>query len=91
MAIYEYLCPACGPFDVRLPIGTAPLSRGCSTCERGARRVFSPPNISRTHPALSAALDRDEQSREAPAVVSSLPVRRRPRPPHPALARLPRP
>ena len=91
MAIYEYLCPACGPFDVRLPIGTAPLSRGCSTCERGARRVFSPPNISRTHPALSAALDRDEQSREAPAVVSSVPGRRRPQPPHPALARLPRP
>ncbi|MFC7648787.1 FmdB family zinc ribbon protein [Streptosporangium lutulentum] len=75
MAIYEYLCPACGPFDVRLPMGTAPLSRDCSTCERGARRVFSPPGLSRVHPALSAALDRDEQSRDAPAVVSRTPGR----------------
>ncbi|MFF5213226.1 FmdB family zinc ribbon protein [Streptosporangium sp. NPDC000396] len=91
MATYEYICPNCGLFEVHLAIGTAPASRHCSTCERDARRVFSPPNFSSTHPSLSAALDRDEQSRDAPEVVSSVPRRRRPRPPHPALARLPRP
>jgi len=91
MATYEYLCPVCGRFDVRLPMGTAPASRGCSGCGREARRVFSPPGFSWVQPALSAALDREEQSRDAPAVVSGVPGRRRPRPPHPALARLPRP
>jgi putative FmdB family regulatory protein len=91
MATYEYLCPDCGRFDVHVPIGTAPSSLDCSTCEREARRVFSSPSFSRVHPALSAALDREEQSREAPAVVSGVPNRRRPQPPHPALARLPRP
>ena len=91
MATYEYLCPMCGPFDVHLPMGTAPPSRGCSKCERGARRVFSPPGLSRVHPTLSAALDRDERSRDAPEIVSSVPGGRRPQPPHPALARLPRP
>lgn len=91
MAIYEYACPDCGPFDVRLPMGSAPPSRGCPACERDAPRLFSPPNLSRVHPALSAAFDREERSREAPAVVSGPPRRRSPRPPHPALAHLPRP
>lgn len=92
MATYEYLCPDCGRFDVHLPIGTAPTSRDCSNCEREAHRVFSPPSFSQVHPALSAALGREEQSRDAPAVVSGLPNRRRQKqPPHPALGRLPRP
>jgi putative FmdB family regulatory protein len=91
MATYEYLCPHCGLFDVHLPMGTAPPSRGCSRCERGARRVFSPPSFSRVHPALSTALDREERSRDEPEVVSRVPGGRRPRSPHPALARLPRP
>ncbi|MDP9863693.1 MULTISPECIES: FmdB family zinc ribbon protein [Streptosporangium] len=91
MATYEYLCRECGRFDVQLPIGTAPASRDCSACGRGARRVFSPPGLSRVHPALSAALDLDERSREAPEVVSNIPREHPPRPPHPALARLPRP
>lgn len=91
MATYEYVCLDCGRFDVHLPIGTAPLSRDCSACEREARRVFSPPNFSRVHPALSAALGREERSRDAPTVVSGIPGRRRSRPPHPASAHLPRP
>ncbi|WP_433249421.1 FmdB family zinc ribbon protein [Streptosporangium sp. CA-135522] len=91
MATYEYVCPDCGRFDVHLPIGTAPASRDCLTCGRDAHRAFSPPNIYRTHPALSGAFDREERSREAPEVVSGVPHRRSPRPPHPALAHLPRP
>ncbi|WP_369011198.1 FmdB family zinc ribbon protein [Streptosporangium carneum] len=91
MATYEYACQDCGRFDVHLPIGTAPLSRGCSACGRDARRVFSPPSFSRVPPALSAAFGREERSRDAPEVVSDVPRRRAPRPPHPALARLPRP
>ncbi|MEV7012786.1 hypothetical protein [Streptosporangium sp. NPDC051022] len=42
--------------------------------------------------ALSAAFTREERSADAPEVVTGLPRRQRaPRPPHPALARLPRP
>ncbi|MCC5581635.1 zinc ribbon domain-containing protein [Microtetraspora sp. AC03309] len=106
MAIYEYLCPDCGPFDVFLPMGTAPETRDCSACEGPARRRFSGPHLRRVHPVLAASLAREERSREAPEVVPApggtsgsapggVPRRRasgRPaRPPHPALARLPRP
>lgn len=92
MATYEYVCPECGYFDVHLPMGTAPPARSCSTCGCDARRVFSSPNFSWVPPALSTALDREEQSRDAPEVVPGVPRRRRrPQAPHPALARLPRP
>lgn len=91
MAIYEYRCPECGPFDVSLPMGSAPQARDCAACGRPARRVFSAPGLTRTPPALAAALAREEQSREAPEVVSGPPRARTARPPHPALARLPRP
>ncbi|MEV4092001.1 FmdB family zinc ribbon protein [Streptosporangium saharense] len=92
MATYEYVCRDCGYFDVRLPMGTAPSGYGCATCGHEARRVYSPPNISWVSPALAAAFGREEQSRDAPEVVTTPPPgRRRSRPPHPALARLPRP
>jgi putative FmdB family regulatory protein len=87
MAIYEYLCPGCGRCDVNLPMGTAPVFRDCPGCGRPARRVYSAPNLRRVDPGLAGALAREEQSREAPAVVSNAPGRRRP---HPALGRLPR-
>ncbi|MEU6606751.1 FmdB family zinc ribbon protein [Streptomyces shenzhenensis] len=92
MATYEYLCSRCGSFDVKLAIGTAPRIYGCPACARDARRVFSSPGLSRTSNAAAALRAREEQSREAPAVVSGLPpgsgARQRP---HPALSRLPRP
>ncbi|MBB2910509.1 hypothetical protein FHS43_001772 [Streptosporangium becharense] len=75
-----------------MPIGTAPAARDCPGCASDAPRVFSPPNLPRMRPALSAALGREERSREAPEVVSDIPrQRRRRRPPHPALAHLPKP
>ncbi|WP_093260549.1 FmdB family zinc ribbon protein [Thermostaphylospora chromogena] len=91
MAIYEYRCPQCGRFEVFLPMGTAPASHRCSACGRPARRVQSAPNLSRTPPALAAALTAEERSREAPEVVTRTSREERTRPPHPALARLPRP
>ncbi|MER6525224.1 zinc ribbon domain-containing protein [Streptomyces sp. NPDC001508] len=92
MATYEYVCSRCGPFDVKLAIGTAPKAHGCPECAGEARRVFSSPGLSGTSHAAAALRAREEQSREAPAVVSELPpgtgVRHRT---HPALPRLPRP
>jgi putative FmdB family regulatory protein len=93
MATYEYSCSRCGPFEVRLPIGTAPASYGCPVCATASRRVFSAPGLSSTSEAVSTLVERQEQSREAPDVVSEVPLRAgaAPHRPHPALSRLPRP
>ena len=96
MAIYEYRCDRHGPFDVRLPIGTAPPSTACPQCASEAGRVFSAPMMSSVPRSLAAALDHEEKTRHEPDVVTSLPRRpARERTPvaamTPSLARLPRP
>ncbi|MET8244284.1 FmdB family zinc ribbon protein [Streptomyces sp. NPDC005202] len=92
MATYEYVCSSCGPFDVKLAIGTAPESYSCPVCAGAARRVYSSPGLSRTSNAVAALHNQEERAREAPAVVSGVPPHSRVRrQPHPALSRLPRP
>jgi len=96
MAIYEYRCDADGAFDVTLPVGTAPQSMTCPTCEREATRVFSKPMMMSLPKDLVAAVDRAEKTRTEPEVVTSLPsagARRRTPvlPLTPTLRRLPRP
>ncbi|MEU3349154.1 FmdB family zinc ribbon protein [Streptomyces sp. NPDC006700] len=92
MATYEYLCGHCGPFDVKLAIGTAPTTYGCPSCADAARRLYSSAGLSTASSVSSALREREEQTREAPAVVAEVPSRARPeRRPHPALPRLPRP
>ncbi|MEU5208714.1 FmdB family zinc ribbon protein [Streptomyces sp. NPDC020742] len=91
MATYEYVCSCCGPFDVKLAIGTAPRLYGCPVCAGAAKRVYSSPNLSLPSHSVAALHEREEQSRDAPAVVSDVPPGNRPpRRPHPALSRLPR-
>lgn len=92
MTTYEYVCGRCGPFDVKLAIGTAPRVHGCPVCAGTARRVYSSPGLGLTSKAIATLHEREERAREAPAVVSEVPPSRRvPRHPHPALPRLPRP
>ncbi|MEV6654026.1 zinc ribbon domain-containing protein [Streptomyces sp. NPDC051219] len=92
MATYEYLCSRCGPFDVKLAIGTAPKVNDCPVCAGAARRVYSSPSFALTSSTVAALHDREEQARETPAVVSEVPPRKSvPQHPHPALSRLPRP
>lgn len=96
MAIYEYKCELDGPFELNLPLGTAPESTGCPACAGEARRVFSSPLLSFAPRALVAALDHEEKTRYEPDVVTSLPSTgaRRPTPMAPltpTLRRLPRP
>lgn len=88
MATYAYRCQECGPFEVRLPMGTAGEVSGCPACGSPARRVFTAPGLGRSSPALSAARAREERSQEAPEVVTRVTPER---PEHPALSRLPRP
>ena len=95
MAIYEYRCEADGPFEVMLPMGTAPAALACPECAGDAARVFTNPMLGTLAPReLVAALDHQEKTRYEPDVVTSLPPsgRRTPTAPlTPALAKLPRP
>jgi putative FmdB family regulatory protein len=96
MATYRYRCVHDGAFDVCRPIGTAEPQSRCPICNRDAARVYSAPMVSLASPALMAAIDRTEKTRDEPDVVSSLPPRRGRTPSpkvalNPALQRLPRP
>ena len=97
MAIYEYRCERDGPFEVTLPIGTAPAAYPCPDCAGDADRVFTNPMLGTFAPkALVAALDHQEKTRYEPDLVTKLPPRAAPKrtpmaPLTPALRRLPRP
>jgi len=96
MTIYEYRCDHDGAFEVTLALGTAPESLMCPLCRSDARRVFSTPMLSLTPPALVAAIDHAEKTRDEPDVVTSLPPaggrgRTPVLPLTPTLRRLPRP
>ncbi len=96
MASYEYRCGDDGLFEVTRPLGTPPASIVCPVCGGEGRRVFSKPMLSLSPPALVAAIDQSEKSRDEPEVVTSLPstgARKRTPvlPLTPKLRRLPRP
>lgn len=93
MALYEYRCPACGPFDVNRPIGSAATSEVCPRCGDAARRVFTSPALSTLAPRVSRMRDLEAKSAESPEVVSAVPpaaADRRPPPAHPLHSQLPR-
>jgi len=76
MPIYEFRCPADGPFEVYRPMGTAPDSIPCAACGKPAMRVMSLPVLRRgPHSAVIAAMDRAERSAHEPDVVSAPPRR----------------
>ena len=69
MPVYDFLCEHCGPFERWRPFAEAGEPMACSSCGRGARRVYSVPNTRRLPSALSGALDRAEKSAHEPDVV----------------------
>ncbi|MFE9927053.1 FmdB family zinc ribbon protein [Streptomyces sp. NPDC005774] len=92
MTTYGYSCHRCGNFDVRLPIGTAPVEYVCPDCAAVARRVYSSPALSVPSKLLKGLHEQEEQSRESPSVVSGPPPTRcGSASVHPAIASLPRP
>lgn len=96
MAIYEYRCARHGVIELIRPIGTAPESVACTSCDAEARRVFSPPMLRRADREVVAAMDRAEKTRDEPEVVKSIPSQGARRPTRkatmtPARKRLPRP
>ena len=96
MATYQYRCEQDGLVDTTHPIGTAPVSTSCPACGQTARRVFTTPLLALADRRAVALIDRTEQTRHAPGVVTTLPPRQRPGSApagrlSPAQLRLPRP
>jgi len=69
--VYEYICEACGPFELRQPAPEASAARSCPECDAPARRHFTPPGVFRTPAPLRAARDRELRSAHEPEVVSA--------------------
>ncbi|MEO1134689.1 MAG: zinc ribbon domain-containing protein [Cyanobacteria bacterium J06639_1] len=45
MPLYEYKCDRCGQFDVWRSLADYQKPLDCETCDRPAKRLFSPPTI----------------------------------------------
>jgi putative FmdB family regulatory protein len=92
MASYLYRCGACGPWEVRRPIGTAEATSPCPACGAAGRRQYTPPLLSRVPAAVTTARLREEASADAPSVTTAVP-RAAPRsaPRDPRWSALPRP
>jgi len=69
VALYEFTCPDCGPFEVRRPMGESAVPAACPSCAGEARRVFTPPGIYRTPLHVRRARGMEEKSAHEPAVV----------------------
>lgn len=93
MALYDYLCVGCGPFEVRRPIGTAGTRESCPDCGRPAERKYGPPAVTSPRSALKRARETAERSAHEPEVLRGSPPRavRRQRSPNPLHTKLPRP
>lgn len=96
MALYEYRCDQHGISVAAHPMGEAPVAIPCTVCSAPALRSFSAPRLASSRRDIVATIDRCEQTRDEPALVTSLPLRHPSRRTpvaawNPALARLPRP
>jgi putative FmdB family regulatory protein len=93
VALYEYACRSCGPFEVRRALGSAPGEEACPRCGAPAARVFGAPAIASPGSPLARAREAAERSAHEPAVVRGAPPpdRRVRRSANPLHANLPRP
>jgi len=86
MPVYVFACPECGSFELARPMAEASSRARCPACQREARRVFTPPRLSRLAAPMRRALDTEEASAHEPRVVTEkrgrpLRQRREPVPP----------
>jgi putative FmdB family regulatory protein len=93
VALYNYLCVECGPFEVSLPIGTAGPDEGCPICGRPAGRKYTAPAVTSPRSALNRAREAADKSAHEPQILSGPPPRTasRRRSSNPLHAKLPRP
>ncbi len=92
MVRYVYRCPACGPWELALPMGAAGTQRPCPTCGETSVRRWTAAGLNRMDPDLARHRLREEASRDVPQVVTEVPrAVRRHVPADRRQARLPRP
>lgn len=69
MPIYDYLCPACGPFEERRPMSESKESAICATCRAAAPRLPAAPRLNLMSSNNRIAHTRNEKSAHEPNVV----------------------
>jgi putative FmdB family regulatory protein len=80
MPVYVFACHECGSFELARPMAEASSRACCPTCQREARRVFTPPRLTRLAAPMRRALETEEASAHEPLVVTEKrgrPLRRR--------------
>jgi putative FmdB family regulatory protein len=83
MPVYVFTCHECGSFELARPMTEAGSRACCPTCEREARRVFTPPHLARLAAPVRRALETEEGSAHEPRVVTEKhgrPLSQRPQP-----------
>jgi putative FmdB family regulatory protein len=86
MPVYVFSCRECGPFELSRPMAETGKAAHCPNCLREARRVFTPPSLTRPASPVRRALETEEASAHEPRVVTQkagrpLPRHRAPAPP----------
>jgi putative FmdB family regulatory protein len=86
MPVYVFTCHECGTFELSRPMAETGKAAQCPSCLREARRVFTPPGLTRLTRPVRQALETEEASAHEPRVVTEkrgrpLPRRRPPVPP----------
>lgn len=84
MPTYSYRCPACGPFDIRVPMSALREQVPCRVCAALSARVFQAPYLATDRSAVTRTTEMAEASAENPQVVHHVPGKhtdRRPSPP----------
>ncbi len=69
MPLYDYECQDCGPFRTWQSMDEAASPTPCTDCGRLSPRLISAPNINRMDAGVRKALQRCDNSADAPSVV----------------------
>jgi len=86
MPVYVFRCRECGSFELSRPMADVGTAAYCPSCLGEARRVFTPPSLTRLSTPMRRVLEKDEASAHEPRVVTEkrgrpLRQRREPVPP----------
>lgn len=71
MPLYDYACPACGPFEAAAPMTAHAAPQPCPACDAAAPRVLlTAPAVSGLSAARRAAYATNERSADSPKRLS---------------------
>jgi putative FmdB family regulatory protein len=68
MPVYVFACHECGSFELARRMDEAGSRVCCPTCQGEARRVFTPPRLTRLARPVRRALEAEEASGHEPRV-----------------------